>query len=63
MGDMTFTQGVSPAHTAAVVRLWNTIPGLRAAQRQKIFAVASDIYVVPGPRVIDAAAAFRTMLQ
>jgi iron complex transport system substrate-binding protein len=63
MGDMTFTQGVSPAHTAAVVRLWNTIPGLRAAQRQKIFAVASDIYVVPGPRVVDAAAAFRTMLQ
>lgn len=63
MGDMTDTQGVSPAHTAAVVRLWNTVPGLRAARNRKVFAVASDIYVVPGPRVLDAAAAFRAMLQ
>jgi iron complex transport system substrate-binding protein len=63
MGDMTATNGVSPEHIAAVVRLWNAVPALRAVQRKKVFAVASDIYVVPGPRVLDAAAAFRRMLE
>jgi iron complex transport system substrate-binding protein len=63
MGDMTATTGVSADHIAAVVRLWGGVPALRAVQRKKVFAVASDIYVVPGPRVLDAAAAFRRMLQ
>jgi iron complex transport system substrate-binding protein len=63
MGDMTATSGVSPEHITAVVRLWNAVPALRAVQRKKVFAVASDIYVVPGPRVLDAAAAFRRMLE
>lgn len=63
MGDMTATTGVSADHIAAVVRLWGGVPALRAVQRKKVFAVASDLYVVPGPRVLDAAAAFRRMLQ
>ncbi len=63
MGDMTETKGVTPAHTASVVRLWETVPGLRAVQLRKVFAVASDIYVVPGPRVVEAAEAFRRMLE
>ena len=62
MGDMTATTGVSADHIAAVVHLWGGVPALRAVQRKKVFAVASDIYVVPGPRVLDAAAAFRRML-
>ncbi len=63
MGDMTETKGVSAAHINEVVRLWSAVPGLRAVQNKKVFAVASDIYVVPGPRVLEAAAAFRRMLE
>lgn len=63
MGDMTATTGVTADHIAGVVRLWSAVPALRAVQHKKVFAVASDIYVVPGPRVLDAAAAFRRMLE
>ena len=63
MGDMAVTTGVTQAHIDAVVQLWQGQKGLRAVQAGKVFAVAADIYVVPGARVIEAAEAFRRMLQ
>jgi iron complex transport system substrate-binding protein len=63
MGDMSDTVGVTEEHKRAVVALWDRIPNLAAVKHHRVFAVASDIFVVPGPRVIDAAKAFAEMLH
>jgi iron complex transport system substrate-binding protein len=63
MGDMSDTIGVTEEHKRNVVALWNRIPNLAAVKQHRVFAVASDIFVVPGPRVIEAAKAFAEMLH
>jgi iron complex transport system substrate-binding protein len=62
MGDMAATVGVTEEHKRSVVKLWQTQPGVRAVTNKKVFAVAADIFVVPGPRVVEAAEAFANML-
>ncbi|MBY0503332.1 MAG: helical backbone metal receptor [Bryobacteraceae bacterium] len=59
MGDMADTDAVPPGHLAEVRALYNKLP----TKRQRVFAVASDIFVVPGPRVVDAAREFEKMIQ
>ncbi len=63
MGDMSDTVGVTEEHKRAVVRLWDRLQVVTAVKRHQVFAVAADIYVVPGPRVVDAARAFLSMLH
>jgi len=63
MGDMADTVAVSEEHKRNVVALWSRQAGLKAVARRAVFGVASDIFVVPGPRVADAAQAFETMLH
>jgi iron complex transport system substrate-binding protein len=63
MGDMSDTVGVTEEHKRNVVALWNRIPTLAAVRQHRVFAVASDAFVVPGPRVIEAAKAFAEMLH
>ena len=63
MGDMTVTTGVTAEHIRSVVKLWEARPGIRAAAEHKVFAVAADIFVVPGPRVAEAAEEFARMLR
>lgn len=62
MGDMAETTGVSEAHKRAVVGLWNGQRSLKAVQQRRVYAVAADIFVIPGPRVAEAAEAFQSML-
>lgn len=62
MGDMAATTGVTEAHKRSVVKLWETQPGIRAVAARRVFAVAADIFVVPGPRIVEAAEAFANML-
>ena len=59
MGDMSDTVGVTEAHKREVIALWERIPHLAAVKQHRVFAVASDIFVVPGPRVVDAAQGVR----
>ena len=63
MGDMAETVGVTEEHKRAVVRLWEAQKAVRAATQRNVFAVAADIFVVPGPRVIEAAEAFAKMMH
>jgi iron complex transport system substrate-binding protein len=63
MGDMSDTVGVTEQHKRSVVALWDRVPNLAAVKQHRVFAVASDIFVVPGPRVVDAAKAFAEMLH
>jgi iron complex transport system substrate-binding protein len=63
MGEMSVTTGVTEPQKRAVVALWSRYPNLAAVKRRAVFAVASDIFVVPGPRVVEAARAFAQMLH
>jgi iron complex transport system substrate-binding protein len=63
MGDMSDTVGITEDHKRAVVRLWTQSTAASAIKPRHVFAVASEIFVVPGPRVVDAARAFLEMLQ
>jgi iron complex transport system substrate-binding protein len=63
MGDMADTLSVTEEHKREVVALWGRYPALKAVSGKRVYAVASDIFVVPGPRIVDAAAAFERMLH
>jgi iron complex transport system substrate-binding protein len=63
MGDMSQTEGVTQAHKNTVVALWNRYPSITAVRNRRVYAVASDIFTVPGPRMVDAARAFARMLH
>jgi iron complex transport system substrate-binding protein len=56
MGDMAVTDGVTAEHKRSVVELWRTaFPKLPAVTASRVYAVAEDHFVVPGPRVVEAA--------
>jgi len=63
MGDMADTVGVTDQHKREVTGLWERLASVNAVKQHRVHAVASDIYVVPGPRVVDAAKAFFAMLH
>jgi iron complex transport system substrate-binding protein len=63
MGEMAETTGVAESDKRAVVALWKRFPTLAAVKQRRVFAVAADIFVVPGPRVVDAARAFAKMFH
>jgi iron complex transport system substrate-binding protein len=63
MGEMAETAGVTEAQKRAVVALWGRYPALAAVRAGRVHAVADDIFVVPGPRVAEAARAFARLLH
>jgi len=63
MGDMADSAGVTEEHKREVARLWERLSSVAAVKQHRVHAVASDVYVVPGPRVVDAAKAFLDMLH
>lgn len=62
MGEMAETTGVTEERRRSVVELWHSQPEIAAVRTRRVFSVASDIYVVPGPRMVDAARAIAGML-
>jgi iron complex transport system substrate-binding protein len=63
MGDMADTVGVTEEHKREVVSLWKRLSSVAAVKQNRVYAVASDVYVVPGPRVVNAAREFLQMLH
>ena len=63
MGDMADTVGVTEAHKQDVLKLWQRQADLKAVRSGRVYAVAADIFVVPGPRIAEAAEAFAKMLH
>lgn len=63
MGDMSDTVGVSQEHLREVVALWNRTPSLFAVRHHRVYAIAADMYMVPGPRVVDSARSIFEMLH
>ncbi len=46
-----------------IMELWRRYPNLTAVKRGSVYAVASDSFVVPGPRMVQAARALARMLH
>ncbi|MFB3776634.1 MAG: ABC transporter substrate-binding protein [Bryobacteraceae bacterium] len=63
MGEMAQTVGVTERDKRAVAALWKNFPSLAAVKRNRVHPVASDIFVVPGPRVVEAARQIAAMLH
>lgn len=64
MGDMAVTDGVTEAHKRSVVELWSrAFPKLPAVRDGRVYAVAEDHFVVPGPRVVAAAQDLLAMIH
>jgi ABC-type Fe3+-hydroxamate transport system substrate-binding protein len=63
MGDMADTGAVTPAKERAVVELWNRASSVAAVKNHRVHAIGSEIFFVPGPRIVDAAQAFLTLLH
>ncbi|MGH9663072.1 MAG: ABC transporter substrate-binding protein [Bryobacteraceae bacterium] len=63
MGDMAATGAATEEHKRAVAALWGRYAALAAVREHRVFAVASDIFVVPGPRIGEVARAFAHMLH
>ncbi len=63
MGEMGQTVGVTEAQKRSVITLWNRMASLSAVRNRRVTAVASDIFVVPGPRAVLAAQEFFSILH
>jgi iron complex transport system substrate-binding protein len=55
MGDMSDPTGVTEEHKRSVITLWGRYPTVAAVRDKRVYAIASDIFVVPGPRVVELA--------
>jgi iron complex transport system substrate-binding protein len=62
-GDMADTSSVSDQHKQQAVALWNRAPSIKAVRQHQVYAVAADIFVVPGPRAVQAAESIFNMLH
>jgi iron complex transport system substrate-binding protein len=58
MGEMADTDQATEAQKRMAVELWK-----RAAPWARVYAVASDVFVVPGPRVAEAARELGKMIH
>ena len=54
-GDMGETEAEHRRRQPTTERLWRQQTHVRAAQAGAVHAVTSDAFVVPGPRVVEAA--------
>ena len=63
MAEMASGEALTDAQRAAVVKLWSVYPTLRAVRERRVFPVSSDVFVVAGPRMVEAAREFSKMLH
>jgi ABC-type Fe3+-hydroxamate transport system substrate-binding protein len=54
-GDMGGTLEERERRRVATEALWKAQTNVRAARTNRVHAVTSDVFVVPGPRVVEAA--------
>jgi ABC-type Fe3+-hydroxamate transport system substrate-binding protein len=63
MVDMGETEAARRDRQIENDRLWSAYGGLTAVKTKRLYAVATDALLVPGPRVVDAAEWIATLLQ
>ncbi len=61
--DMADQSAATEADKRSVINLWRAYPKLKAVKRDHVVFGISDIFFVPGPRIVDATQAFAKMLH
>lgn len=62
-GDMAQESKQSAAHEAAVKALWHSLGSVDAVKHGRIYPVSDDFWVVPGPRMVEAARALARFIH
>ena len=52
--DMTHGELPTEAEIQAVLKLWSRFPSINAVRHQKVHVITQKLFVVPGPRVVEA---------
>jgi len=55
IGDMGDADNATDARKQSIVALWQRAPTVKAVKNSRVYPVAADIFVVPGPRAVNAA--------
>jgi iron complex transport system substrate-binding protein len=55
MGVHPDANGITPAQERSEIALWGKFPTVPAVRNHRVHIVASEIFVVPGPRVVECA--------
>lgn len=63
MGDNSHQGFITAEHRKSVLKLWQRYATLTAVRKGRIYPVADDRFVVPGPRMLDAIREFGRMLH
>ena len=63
MGDMGDTDEATEQYRRSVRELWQQVPSLPAVKSGRVYSVAQDLFVVPGPRVVEAAEVLFRMIH
>jgi iron complex transport system substrate-binding protein len=63
MGDMGDTSEERQRKAAETRALWNAVPNLSAVKSGHVYCLTSTAFVVPGPRVTEAAEIFFELFQ
>lgn len=63
MGDMSDAGRITESQRNQVLKLWSAYPAIAAVHSGRVYAVAPDVFTVPGPRMAEAARAFAEMLR
>jgi iron complex transport system substrate-binding protein len=62
-GDMGDPSRITEQHKKEIVALWQRASSIKAVKDHRVEPVAADIFVVPGPRAVDAARAIFAILH
>ncbi len=63
MGEMADPEAVDEQRRRAARALWNSQPTLSAVRRNRVYVLASGAFLIPGPRVAEAARALAEMIH
>jgi iron complex transport system substrate-binding protein len=61
--ELHYGHSLNPAAFDAERRVWNALPSLPAVRNKRVYLLAGDEFVVPGPRIVVAAERFAKTLH
>lgn len=63
MGEHAEAAGLSEAQRRTEIGLWRRYPGIAAVKNGRVFIVANQYFVVPGPRIVECAVQIAKLLH
>jgi iron complex transport system substrate-binding protein len=63
MGDAVHADQAQNKYRENVLAVWAKLPYLRAVREQRVFPLNDDVFVVPGPRFVEAAERLQRLLR